>query len=79
MTNKEKYDNCFVTGLGIDLELVNSNLKYNGIRQWGSLRHMELVVALEEAFLITFDTLDVFDLNSYDKGFEILRRYGVDI
>jgi len=41
---------------------------------------MSLIASLENAFDIMFDTMDVIDLSSYEKGKEILSKeeYGVD-
>lgn len=45
----------------------------------GSLGHMDLIADLEEAFDIHMGTMDVMDFSSYEKGKEILKKYGVDI
>ena len=41
---------------------------------------MSLIAALEDAFDIMMDTDDIIDLNSYEKGKEILSKadYGVE-
>ena len=54
-------------------------LKYRGIPLWDSIGHMDLVGELEEAFDIHMDTPDVLDFTSYEKGKEVLGRYGVTI
>lgn len=54
-------------------------LKYHGIKQWDSMRHIDLVTDLEETFMIQLDTVDMLDLSSYEKGKEILAKYGVDV
>ena len=38
---------------------------------------MQLIAALEEAFDIMFDTDDIIDLNSFDKGKELLKKYDI--
>ena len=35
--------------------------------------------AMEEVFGINLSTLDVLDFSSYEKGKEILAKYGVEI
>ena len=40
---------------------------------------MDLMSAMEEAFGINLSTLDVLDFSSYEKGKEILARYGVEL
>ncbi len=38
---------------------------------------MTLMSGLEEVFNISMDTDDVVDFSSFNKGFEILEKYGV--
>ncbi len=79
MTNLEKYNQAFVTALEIDMELVNENLTYQSIENWDSVGHMGLVAELEDAFEIMLETDDIIDFSSYEKGKEILAKYGVEI
>ena len=39
---------------------------------------MSLVAALEDEFDIMIDTDDIIDLSSFEKGKEILAKYGVE-
>ena len=79
MTNLEKYNEVFKEVLGVTDEQLNG-LKYQDIETWDSVGHMSLVAALEDAFDIMFDTNDIIDFNSYEKGKEILAKdeYGVN-
>lgn len=78
MNNLEKYRNAFVEGLGISEDQVDG-LTFQSIPEWDSVGHMGLIAALEEAFDIVFDTDDIVDLSSFDKGKEILAKYDVEI
>ena len=78
MTNLEKYKQAFVDTFGVD-ELAVEELAYQGIEAWDSVGHMGLISALEEAFDIAFDTDDIVDFSSYEKGIEILKKYEVVI
>ena len=78
MSNLEKYRNAFVEGLGISEDQVDG-LTFQSIPEWDSVGHMGLIAALEEAFDIVFDTDDIVDLSSFDKGKEILAKYDVII
>ena len=40
---------------------------------------MDLMSAMEETFKISMSTADVLDFSTYDKGKEILAKYGVEI
>lgn len=77
MTNKEKYNNVFIENLDVKEEQLAA-LKYQDVPQWDSVGHMGLVSELEDAFDIQFETDDIVDFNSYQKGMEILTKYGVE-
>ena len=77
MTNLEKYNNVFMENLqNTEDKLVG--LTYQGVELWDSVGHMSLIAALEDEFDIMIDTDDIIDLSSYEKGKEILAKYGVE-
>lgn len=78
MSNLEKYRNAFVEGLGVSEDQVDG-LAFQAVTEWDSVGHMGLISALEEAFDIVFDTDDIVDFSSFEKGKEILKKYDVVI
>ena len=40
---------------------------------------MDLMSAMEETFGISISTPDLLDFSSYEKGKEILAKYGVEV
>ena len=78
MTNLQRYDKEFISLFKVSKEELPT-LKYRGIKQWDSLAHMDLMSRFEELFDIQISTLDVLDFSSYEKGKEVLGRYGVEI
>ena len=77
MNNLEKYAGVFKDAFNVsDDEL--SALEYQGIESWDSVGHMSLIGALEDSFDIMIDTDDIIEFNSFEKGKEILGKYGVD-
>ena len=79
MNNIEKYNNAFIESFSITADELK-DLQYLGIEAWDSVGHMGLVAAIEDAFDIMMDTDDIIDLNSYEKGIEILKeKYNVEI
>lgn len=78
MTNLEKYDQLFLRAFRVKLEDLPT-LKYRGIPLWDSLGHMDLMGDLEETFQISLSTVDVLDFSSYEKGKEVLAKYGVEL
>ena len=77
MNSKKKYQDIFIKSLAIDNKKFNQKLKYNEIPEWDSIGHMTLMSSLEEKFSISMDTDDVVDFSSFEKGIEILEKYGV--
>ncbi len=77
MTNLEKYNKALCETLNVTEDKL-VGLKYQGVELWDSVGHMTLVAALEEAFDIMMETDDIIDFSSYEKGIEILKKYGVE-
>lgn len=46
------------------------------LRKWDSLRHIEIVSAVEKAFGVSFSTQEVIGLNTLGKFREALRAKG---
>ena len=78
MTGLEKYNAAFCGILNVE-EKQLAGLKYQSIPEWDSVGHMTLVAAIEDAFGIMMETDDIIDLSSYEKGMDILKKYGVEI
>ena len=77
MTSLERYNNVFMENLQITEDKL-VGLTYQSVELWDSVGHMSLVAALEDEFDIMIDTDDIIDLSSYEKGKEILAKYGVE-
>lgn len=77
MTNLEKYNAVFCETLEVTADQL-PQLKYQQVSLWDSVGHMTLVAALEDTFDIMMETDDIIDLSSYEKGKEIMAKYGVD-
>lgn len=76
MTNFEKYNEGFRLSLLVDDEQLHG-LTYQSVDTWDSVGHMGLIATLEESFDIMFDTDDIIDFSSYEKGKEIMLKYGI--
>jgi acyl carrier protein len=79
MNNIEIYKKSFIESLSISEEIINDNLEYNSIPEWDSIAHMGLISELEDKFKITFETDDIIDFSSFQKGKEILKKYKIEI
>ena len=78
MTNLEKYNEAFISSFNVE-ETALATLEYQGVKEWDSIGHMSLVSELEDAFDIEMETDDIVDFSSYEKGKEIMKKYGVEI
>lgn len=78
MTNLEKYDKIFMDEFKKSQEEVKT-LRYRADPNWDSMGHMNLIGDLEETFGITMSTPDMLAFSSYEKGKDIMKKYGVEI
>jgi len=78
MDNKQKYSQAFIESFSVSENSLDGNLLYNSIPEWDSVGHMSLIANLEDIFEIMLETDDIVDFSSYEKGFEILVKYGID-
>lgn len=79
MTALEKYDQVFTETFGARKEDLGEGFAYQAVEAWDSLGHMNLISTLEEEFDIMLDGDDIINFQSYEKGIEILKKYGVDL
>ena len=54
-------------------------LKYQDVKSWDSVGHMNLMSVLEKKFKIEMDIDDIVDFSSYEKGKKILKKYKITI
>ncbi|MCQ2497599.1 MAG: acyl carrier protein [Lachnospiraceae bacterium] len=78
MNNKEKYNNAFIVSFDVTEDQL-AGLEYQGVPAWDSVGHMGLISEIEDAFDIQFETDDIVDFNSYEKGIELLKKYDVTV
>lgn len=77
MTNSETYDHVFQTLFGVTEQELSGLSYLRG--KWDSLQHVEMITMLEDAFDISISSTDVILFNTYERGKEILRKYGVEV
>jgi acyl carrier protein len=78
MTSEQKYNKAFTESFGIKNDKL-SGLKYQDIKSWDSIGHMQLMTALEDVFGVELDIDDITDFSSYEEGKNILSKYDVDL
>ena len=77
-TNSQKYDAVFMETFMVEASEL-SNLKYQDVIAWDSVGHMSMVAELEDIFDIEMDIDDIIDLTDYQKGKELIQKYGVSL
>lgn len=78
MSNREKYNQAFVTAFEIE-ESKLFGLQYQDVEAWDSIGHMNLIAELEDTFDIEMETDDIIAFSSYEKGIAIMHKYDVEI
>lgn len=64
---------------GVDLAEITEDASPDTIASWDSLRHMNLVVALEEAFGVEFSDDQVVEILSYKLIKIVLAEHGIEL
>lgn len=72
------FDEVFRKALGLDDDTDLSTVAYGETAEWDSVGHLELVLALEDAYGISIDGADVLETADYQRLKTLLReRYEV--
>lgn len=64
---------------GVDLGQITEDASIDTIEAWDSVRHLNLVLALEERFAVTFTEQETVEILNYELIRVILRDHGVDL
>lgn len=79
MSNEEKLKKVLAGIFKIDAAAINSNTSPDTVEAWDSLNHLNLIIALEEAFDISFTETQTVEIMNYDLVKIALKECGVDI
>lgn len=72
---EEKLRDLIIAQLKIEPSQYSEELGAGDIPEWDSLAHMNLIMAVEKEFRITFDVADAVDLETVGDFQDALRRY----
>lgn len=78
MEQLEKYKQAFVEIVGVTEDQL-PGLAYHDTDGWDSVGHMQLMTHLEDIFGIALEMDDLLEFSSYEKGMDIIRKYGVTL
>ncbi len=62
---------------GVDVQTVNENSSIDTLPDWDSLRHLNLILALEEKFQISFSEEETIEILNYKLIKIALEKHGV--
>jgi acyl carrier protein len=74
-----KFSNIFVSVLGEPENRITEDASPKTLHRWDSLRHVSLVMALEDEFGITFSTSEIMSLNSVGGIRQTIVNKGVAV
>lgn len=63
----EKLKGVFHQVLGVSEQEVSLATNMQNLKAWDSLNHLNIIVKIEEVFNITFEALEIIELNSLEK------------
>ena len=78
MGNKLEYrvKNVMAAVFGIQTSDIDSNTSQDSVEEWDSLKHMNLVIALEEEFDFELTDSETVEILSFKLILEVLKDYG---
>lgn len=79
MNQLEEYNQIFMEAFSLKEEDLQADIAMGSINDWDSIGHVKLITMMEDTFDLMFETEDILNFNSYEKGKEILRKYGINV
>ncbi len=61
------------------IELITEETSPRNTRSWDSLKHLEVVMAIEGAYSVQFSMPEIVGLNSLGSFRQLLKLKGVDV
>ena len=77
MLNEGTLKQVIATMLNVDTSKIDEDSSMDNLPNWDSLRHMNLVLALEEEFKVTISDEDAGNITSYKLIKLVLNELGV--
>jgi acyl carrier protein len=77
MSNELKLKEVFKKIFQIEISSINDETSVDTVEKWDSLKHLNLVLALEEAFNITFTEEESVEIMSYPLVKAVLSDHGI--
>ncbi len=71
---EERFNKILAIALDLKVEEVNSKMSSETVDNWDSLKQMNIIVAMEEEFEISFDEAESILLNTYSSLLVAVRE-----
>lgn len=71
---ESKIINVMCSVFNIDKTKINKDMNNENTDGWDSLKHMNLIIALEEEFNLSFDDSEIVKINSLKKINEVISK-----
>jgi acyl carrier protein len=75
--NENKLKQVLADVFKIDIQSINDDTSVDNVEKWDSLNHLNLVLALEEAFDISFTEEQTIEILNYPLIKMVLQEHGV--
>lgn len=62
----------------LPVDLINENSSPDNIGSWDSLKHMNLILALEEEFNVSLTEDQVVEILGFELIVEVLKEHGIE-
>ena len=79
MNNEQKLKEIIASVFKIDASTINNETSPDTIENWDSLNHLNLVLALEEGFDVSFTEQQTVEILNYELIKISLQELGVEI
>lgn len=63
----------------VPIEEITENTSPDTVEKWDSLQHMNLILALEETFNVTFSSEEITEMLNYKLIVMTLKEHGIKI
>jgi acyl carrier protein len=74
MTTDDKLKAVFSALLGVDASRIDHDSSPSTIGAWDSIKHIDLILEIEDQFGVSFEATEVFGLNSYRNILQLLEE-----
>lgn len=79
MNNQEKLKQILASVFNVGIDQITEDASPDSIENWDSLNHLNLVLALEEGFGVSFSEEQTVEILNYELIVITLKELGVDI